>query len=292
MIMFILFVLMSPIIGLYYLVCLIKTLQYYKTEQFLKIKKKLAKTITEYNEFDHFMDETRVYIKKQQSLLTRTNVRESTLTVYKNSKLDMYKYIVKYFFNNTKIDETSLQLIESILQKYNTINQTYGILSDEFRIIMKVVEEYMYPGAYIFKSMTMRRLGSRKLPKFEKNYYLWYSFDYHSPRNREYHRSSIILDEIKLQEFAKYLNSLIKYRKSAKYQRQLMTPLLREKILQRDNFTCKFCKVSRYNERHLLLEVDHITPISKGGITIEENLQALCWKCNRSKGAKIIKGAV
>ncbi len=40
-------------------------------------------------------------------------------------------------------------------------------------------------------------------------------------------------------------------------------------------------------EPNLLLEVDHIVPISKGGLTIEDNLQTLCWKCNRSKGAKL-----
>ena len=39
---------------------------------------------------------------------------------------------------------------------------------------------------------------------------------------------------------------------------------------------------------NLLLEVDHIIPIIKGGLTKEDNLQTLCWKCNRSKGAKIV----
>lgn len=37
-----------------------------------------------------------------------------------------------------------------------------------------------------------------------------------------------------------------------------------------------------------LLEMDHIIPVAKGGCTVEENLQTLCWKCNRSKGDKII----
>ena len=27
-------------------------------------------------------------------------------------------------------------------------------------------------------------------------------------------------------------------------------------------------------------------PVSKGGLTTEDNLQTLCWRCNRSKGAK------
>ena len=66
-----------------------------------------------------------------------------------------------------------------------------------------------------------------------------------------------------------------------------MTSNLREKIKIRDSYTCQKCTLSTKTERNLLLEIDHIIPLSKGGITSENNLQTLCWKCNRSKGAKI-----
>ena len=66
-----------------------------------------------------------------------------------------------------------------------------------------------------------------------------------------------------------------------------MTSTLREKIKTRDDFTCRKCSLSIKDERNLLLEIDHIIPISKGGITSEHNLQTLCWRCNRSKGSKI-----
>lgn len=276
-------------VGIYYLVYLFKTLSYYKTSDFLSIKEKLAEKIVEYNEFDHFMDETRDYIRSKQQELTTGNVRNSTLTVYKNSQLDVYKYIVKYFFKNTKIDESSMQIIEAILQKYNTINQTHEILTDEYNELMEHIQKHMYRGAYIFKSMTMKKLGSRKLPKFEKNYYMWYAFNYTSPTNRKSYSNSIVLNEERLEDFAEFLNNLIAYRKSAKFQRQLMTPRLRESILVRDNHTCMSCGISTQKEAHLLLEVDHIMPIAKGGITIETNLQTLCWKCNRTKGVKVLE---
>lgn len=275
--------------GIYYLVYLFKTLSYYKTSDFLSIKEKLAEKIIEYNEFDHFMDETRDYIRLKQQELTTGNVRNSTLTVYKNSQLDVYKYIVKYFFKNTKIDESTMQTIEAILQKYNTISQTHEILADEYNELMDYIQKHMYRGAYIFKSMTMKKLGSRKLPKFEKNYYIWYAFNYTSPTNRKSYSNSVILNEERLEDFAEFLNNLIAYRKSAKFQRQLMTPRLRESILVRDKHTCMTCGISTQKEPHLLLEIDHIMPIAKGGITIETNLQTLCWKCNRTKGAKVLE---
>lgn len=67
-----------------------------------------------------------------------------------------------------------------------------------------------------------------------------------------------------------------------------MTTRLRDQIKERDRYTCVSCGVSLAAEPHLLLEVDHIMPVSRGGLSVPENLQTLCWKCNRAKGAKVI----
>jgi 5-methylcytosine-specific restriction endonuclease McrA len=48
------------------------------------------------------------------------------------------------------------------------------------------------------------------------------------------------------------------------------------------------CRVSLAAEPHLLLEVDHIMPVSKGGLSVPQNLQTLCWKCNRTKGVSVV----
>ena len=56
-----------------------------------------------------------------------------------------------------------------------------------------------------------------------------------------------------------------------------------DKIKKRDNYTCQKCGVSVKDEPTLLLEVDHIIPISKGGKSIPSNLQVLCSKCNGKK---------
>ena len=61
---------------------------------------------------------------------------------------------------------------------------------------------------------------------------------------------------------------------------------LREFILKRDNYTCQKCGNSRMKEPNLLLEVDHIQPVSKWGPSVPENLEVLCWKCNREKSNK------
>ena len=69
-------------------------------------------------------------------------------------------------------------------------------------------------------------------------------------------------------------------------ERKKMTANLKKFILERDDYTCQACGASLHNDFNLKLEVDHIVPISKGGKTDPSNLQTLCRKCNRSKGAK------
>jgi 5-methylcytosine-specific restriction endonuclease McrA len=96
------------------------------------------------------------------------------------------------------------------------------------------------------------------------------------------------LDVQNLDRFVVFLSDLVKFRKSVRGQRALMTSSLREKIKARDNFACRICGLSVAQERNLLLEIDHIMPLSKGGTTTEENLQTLCWRCNRTKGAKVL----
>lgn len=112
---------------------------------------------------------------------------------------------------------------------------------------------------------------------------LHFIFYYASPNGRTVRRAFILAS----QEILDYICKKEEWRESAKGQRALMTPKLREEILKRDNYTCKICGNSIRNEPNLLLEVDHIIPLSKGGKTVKENLQTLCWKCNRTKSNKM-----
>ena len=89
-------------------------------------------------------------------------------------------------------------------------------------------------------------------------------------------------------ELIKALQSKLTAKAFVKEQRNLMTKKLRESIKKRDNYTCCNCGNSTHKEPNLLLEIDHIIPVSKGGCTEDGNLQTLCWKCNRSKSNKIL----
>jgi len=61
----------------------------------------------------------------------------------------------------------------------------------------------------------------------------------------------------------------------------------RFEVFKRDSFTCQYCGG---NPPNIILEVDHIMPVSKGGENNMENLITSCWACNRGKRDGIVLG--
>lgn len=57
-------------------------------------------------------------------------------------------------------------------------------------------------------------------------------------------------------------------------------------VIKRDGYKCVVC--GRSSNDGITLEIDHIVPVSKGGIDAEWNLQTLCFDCNRGKGVKFM----
>lgn len=74
--------------------------------------------------------------------------------------------------------------------------------------------------------------------------------------------------------------------------RRYVSSRLKEYVLERDDATCQICGISKRLlddcmeglGDYLLLEIDHITPVVSGGSGDDaDNLQVLCWRCNRKK---------
>lgn len=60
----------------------------------------------------------------------------------------------------------------------------------------------------------------------------------------------------------------------------------RWRILSNNDFRCQACG-RRGIEVNGGVEVDHIVPVSKGGTHEDDNLQVLCYDCNRGKGNQV-----
>lgn len=286
--------------------------RYYKGEDFAKIKKKLQNYIDECNEMnDHIEDLKNTYAEfKQTDYGTATNVDYSnynykrkelkkytnskyvyncSITVCRNAQQQPFKYLCKYF--NIKPDEESLNQFEEVLNNFSAVEQGKQLLNNKKKIVLESIWNDVPWLIRIFsKSKFEKKLGFKPVD-LSQLYFPTYTFNYISSGGNSSMHTDITLNIENLNKFVVYLSELVKFRKSIAGQRALMTSSLREKIKKRDNYTCKNCKNNLDKEPNLLLEIDHIIPLSKGGITSEDNLQTLCWKCNRSKGAKIIENS-
>jgi 5-methylcytosine-specific restriction endonuclease McrA len=81
-------------------------------------------------------------------------------------------------------------------------------------------------------------------------------------------------------------------RKSEKYNKrnnEHKTPWfkLRFKILTRDNFACRYC--GRSVKEKVILQIDHIIPLSKGGTNNHNNLITACKECNLGKSDVLLE---
>lgn len=206
--------------------------------------------------------------------------------VVKNASNQPFKYFCKYF--NIDTTEESLSKFEAVLNDFSAAEQGKVLLRAERESIVASVSGQIPAVIRMFsRSRLVRELGFNDID-FSHLYFPVYTFQYISAGGNSSSKSEIRLDVQNLNGFVRYLGELIKFRKSIRGQRLLMTSDLRERIKARDNFTCQMCEASVAKEKNLLLEIDHIVPLSKGGMTTEENLQALCWRCNRTKGSKVL----
>jgi hypothetical protein len=213
-------------------------------------------------------------------------VHECSASVCKSAKSEPFKYLCKYF--NIKPDEARLGEFEEMLNDFAAADQGKLLLTKQKQQGIDGVSSTIPVLIKLFSAKRIEReLGFEPV---ETAYYSvpLYTFQYISAGGKSAMSTDIRLDLNNLERFIAYLGDKVKFTKSAAGQRSLMTRLLREAIKQRDSFTCQACGNSIQKEPNLLLEIDHVIPVSKGGITSEDNLQTLCWKCNRSKGAKII----
>lgn len=286
----------------------LRVLQYYESPDFLKIKETCEVLMSTQREFNEYIQEkvesisqlfgTRVvrnetvtedeyqYIRTYKKAITPFTAEVSS-TVFASAENNPLEYVIKYFYPNKILYPEQIQKLHLLLEELATLKEAK-------QIIEKHKEEYQqYIGdvpKFVLQDDELgfySRLGFANID--ESVLTVEYKFSYTSGGGMAKRTFSVPMTEETIVELIKALESKLTVSAFTKEQRALMTNKLRNFIKMRDNFTCCNCGNSINAEPNLLLEIDHIVPVSKGGCTVEENLQTLCWKCNRSKSNKIIK---
>lgn len=213
------------------------------------------------------------------------NVHNCSRTVCDNARKKPFQYVCKYF--GMKATEETLSAFEDILNNFEAAEEGKIRLQVEKSEILKSIQGDIPTLIKKFsKNKLEQNLGFEQID-WSAAHFPEYIFKYISSGGNASTQCGVVMDIDNLNRFVLFLSEKIKFNESVAGQRALMTSKLRQHIKERDNFTCKQCGISVHQEPNLLLEIDHIIPVSKGGLTTEDNLQALCWRCNRSKGAKI-----
>lgn len=281
---------------------------YYKSPKFVAIKERVKlyiKNCNELNEHIEFLktpslplnkydygnaryyDSSRWKYKRKKLKYQKyaPNIYNCSRTVCDNARKKPFEYICKYF--GVKADEENLSCFENMLNNFEAVEDGKNRLNNEKNEIINSIKNEIPFLIRTFSKSLDKNLGFLEID-MSTNYFPHYIFNYVSSGGNASLRCDVIMDIDNLNRFVQFLSEKIKFKKSVKGQRALMTSRLRQKIKERDGYTCKKCGASLNAEPNLLLEIDHIIPLSKGGLTTEDNLQTLCWRCNRSKGAKIM----
>lgn len=287
----------------------IRMKKYFASEEFLQHKAEIQSVVAEHNEISQYVDEIRETGKfnigdsstgttsqlasfkntskhdykrdKHSANFGSSYVHNASLQVVRNASIEPIKYLIKYF--DIEVTEESVTEIEQLGETISRLeNAIKNLESREDEIA-----ETFAPPAFILKHFLEEFKGQVGLsvPPLEVPYPI-YVFQYLSAGGNSSQVTEVPLNTKTIDALLEALSQKIKFKKSAAGQRSLMTASFRTFIKERDEYTCKACSISIVDEPHLLLEVDHIMPVSKGGLSVDTNLQTLCWKCNRTKSNK------
>ncbi|MEE9095733.1 HNH endonuclease [Pseudarthrobacter phenanthrenivorans] len=289
----------------------IRKKRYFGSEEFLARKAEIASVVREHNEIADYTSEIRgrgafqlgtsatgVHshlasfentsshnYRRDRNLATyqAPNVHNCSLQMVRNASSDPIKYLMRYF--NIKADEAKLIDVENLGDEIARLEDAVENLKQREASITASFAPPPFILKY-YEDEFMEHVGVELSPINVP--YPEYVFEYVSAGGNSAQRTTVTLNTKTIDALIETLSEKIRFAKSAAGQRALMTAKLRHFIKSRDFHTCQQCSVSLAAEPHLLLEVDHVVPASKGGLSTPENLQTLCWRCNRTKSNKIL----
>lgn len=112
---------------------------------------------------------------------------------------------------------------------------------------------------------------------------------YTSPRGRNSYSSKATYPFYEIKSFYVEMLDSVAKRSTRSYQMKVerfkMTATMRYQVLVRDKATCQICGASKKDG--VVLHVDHILPVAKGGKSTLDNLRTLCDRCNLGKKDRI-----
>ncbi len=238
-------------------------------------KKKVAENSSRYKELLKINSETKFF---NINSILNVSARVESKRQFDNFDYDGYLQH-EMAKNTTFFEETIKKLDYNIAENKKYVERINAISKDknvgEAKKCRVPYEKYVMIEEMLFKEKQLK-------PNTSVILYLICS--YTSPKGRNHYQDKRQYDLSNLKSILSKTKHGIETKSVVAYERALMTDKMRYDVLKRDNFRCKIC--GRSADDGVVLHVDHIKPVSKGGRTTMSNLRTLCEQCNMGKSNK------
>lgn len=233
------------------------------------------------------------FMQSLKSIFEKFNVDDEYLS--DETLTEIADYVEEQFFTDEMIppyDENDIKQIlkyyasQSVIPEFYTLNKIYRDQLDISKIVDTIIENN-------YSRIDERTYILSKWNESDKNILnIFFSNNF-----------DIFAKEIEI-EINKRLNQITPFNnvhygeiseeqltlQDLKEKNPVKAQLLKDKVYNKSldskgYYTCQNCGKKSDSKRGF--EIDHIKPMNKGGLTVEDNLQLLCIQCNRLKGDKI-----
>jgi len=223
------------------------------------------------------------FVKELSEIMTTGNIFRSQID------LILEKYSIDYVKDKGKILDTLLRYMEIVLED-DILTQEELFCIKQFKRIFKIKEGDFYENrstkivrimiAQLYKIYIDKKVDKTEaLHKvslqdlFDLNYDQFNEFDLLEVENVLNTGANIADLDTFVQSYSNK-NNFNRISRSRTITREVM-----EEVFIRDKGKCQVCGSSEN------LEFDHVLPFSKGGNNTSNNIQLLCFECNRKKSA-------
>lgn len=183
--------------------------------------------------------------------------------------------------NETQIGH-QISTRQHAVQNYSMYEREYQVLENT-RLGQSTQTTNVNPER--FARIELRRFSRRKLKRPAPRAKVTVGVTYRSPQGRNSYARSV---QLTFDDLVRAMNRMrharqqrTAYEQQRNTERAKMTDAIRVDVFRRDGYTCRFCGA---RPPAVVLHVDHIVPVSRGGLTEMDNLQTLCASCNLGKG--------
>ena len=286
--------------------------QYYNSDEFTTLKATCDNLMASQKDFNNYIDEKVQRISslfgKGDNIIRLETINEDTNNylrpykktispftadvssqVFASAENEPLKYLVKLFYKDEALYPKQIEQLYFLIEELETLKDAKEIIENSKKDVSKYLSNVPSYIMELDKDGFYHKLGFALIG--ENQLVVEYKISYTSEGGKAQRNFSIPMTEENIIKLIDVLKEKLSDKEFIKKQRRLMTAKLREEIKKRDNYTCRYCGNSVKKEPNLLLEIDHIIPVTKGGETVIDNLQCLCWRCNRSKSDKMISEA-